>query len=153
MKPSAAAAIRGSNRYIFYNQTFMREVRRQTGNHWAGISVMAHEVGIKQVVVVVNKMDMVGYDQAVYDKIEKEYREFLGGLGVNPMAFLPISAREGDNVAENTDNLKWFNRYGATAAEIGRFAASGTGVAHLRIGCCTIDRRGTAPSRRPGRQR
>lgn len=42
---NAAAGIRGSKRYIFYNQTFMRDVRRSTGNRWAGISIMAHEVG------------------------------------------------------------------------------------------------------------
>ena len=56
---------------------------------------------------MVNKMDLVKYDQSVYDNIEKEYREFLSGLGVNPMAFLPMSAREGDNVAKNSYGLEY----------------------------------------------
>ena len=49
-------------------------------------------LGIKQVVVCVNKMDLVGYSQAVFDNIEKEYREFLTGIGaVSPKQFVPIA--------------------------------------------------------------
>jgi len=60
------------------------------------------------VVVLVNKMDLVGYDQATYDKIEKEYRDFLKGLGVEPLAFVPMSAREGANVAHSVPELAWY---------------------------------------------
>ena len=80
-------------------------VQEQSRRHGTLLSLL----GINQVVVVVNKMDLVNYDQKVFAAIEKEYRDFLTGLGVNPMTFIPISARAGDNVAENTKNLAWFN--------------------------------------------
>src|SRR6266705_2686829 len=74
-------------------------VQEQSRRHGTLLSLL----GLKQVVVLVNKMDLVGYDQKVFDKIEKEYREFLKGLGVEPLAFVPMSAREGANVAHKED--------------------------------------------------
>jgi bifunctional enzyme CysN/CysC len=57
-------------------------------------------LGIRQVVVCVNKMDLVGYDQAHFEKIEAEYRAFLQSIGaVSPRQFIPISAMEGVNLA------------------------------------------------------
>jgi bifunctional enzyme CysN/CysC len=79
-------------------------VQEQSRRHGTLLSLL----GIKQVVVLVNKMDLAQYSQDVFDKIEKEYREFLTGLGVDPIAFLPMSAREGDNVAEPSAKLAWF---------------------------------------------
>ena len=78
-------------------------VQEQSRRHGTLLSLL----GLKQVVVLVNKMDLVGYDQAVFSRIEKEYRAFLKGLGVEPMAFLPMSARDGANVAEASDRLAW----------------------------------------------
>lgn len=79
-------------------------VQEQSRRHGTLLSLL----GLKQVVVLVNKMDLVGYDQAVFDRIEAEYRVFLKGLGVEPLAFVPMSAREGANVAHKTDALSWF---------------------------------------------
>jgi bifunctional enzyme CysN/CysC len=79
-------------------------VQEQSRRHGTLLSLL----GIKQVVVLVNKMDLAGYKQATFDAIEKEYRAFLSGLGVNPIAFLPMSAREGDNVAGASKHLSWF---------------------------------------------
>src|ERR1035437_4916492 len=61
-------------------------VQEQSRRHGTLLSLL----GIKQVVVLVNKMDLAGYKQEVFDNIEKEYRAFLSGLGVNPIAFLPM---------------------------------------------------------------
>ena len=61
-------------------------------------------LGIRQVVVLVNKMDLVDYDQQVFDDIEREYREFLGQIGLDPLRFIPVSAREGANVAARPDS-------------------------------------------------
>ena len=69
---------------------------------------MLSMLGIRQVTVCVNKMDLVDYDQDVFDRIEAEYREFLSGLGVVPERFIPISAREGDEVAKSTDAMTWY---------------------------------------------
>lgn len=79
-------------------------VQEQSRRHGTLLSLL----GLKQVVVLVNKMDLVNYDQKVFDKIEDEYREFLKGLGVEPMAFVPMSAREGANVAKTEKHLSWY---------------------------------------------
>ena len=66
-------------------------------------------LGIKQVVVCVNKMDLVGYSQAVFDGIEKEYREFLTGIGaVSPKQFVPIAALTGENLTTRSQAMTWY---------------------------------------------
>jgi bifunctional enzyme CysN/CysC len=66
-------------------------------------------LGIKQVVVCVNKMDLVGYSQAVFDGIEKEYREFLAGIGaVAPTRFIPIAALTGENLTSRSAGMAWY---------------------------------------------
>ena len=65
-------------------------------------------LGIRQIAVCVNKMDLVDYNQTVFKKIEKEYREFLKQIGVKPKAFIPIAAREGDNITKPSKALSWF---------------------------------------------
>jgi bifunctional enzyme CysN/CysC len=66
-------------------------------------------LGIRQVVVLVNKMDLVDYDQSTYDAIEKEYTAFLAKVGIEARYFLPVSAREGDNIAQRSPATDWFN--------------------------------------------
>jgi bifunctional enzyme CysN/CysC len=53
---------------------------------------------VRQIAVLVNKMDMVGYDEKTFREIEKEYREYLRSLGVTPTCFIPVSARDGDGI-------------------------------------------------------
>ena len=66
-------------------------------------------LGIKQVVVCVNKMDLVGYSQQVFDGIEKEYREFLTGIGaVSPKQFVPIAALTGENLTTRSQAMAWY---------------------------------------------
>jgi bifunctional enzyme CysN/CysC len=65
-------------------------------------------LGIRQVVVAVNKIDLVGYDQGSFDRIVGEYTEFLAGIGIEPRHFVPVSAREGDMVAARSEQLSWF---------------------------------------------
>lgn len=66
-------------------------------------------LGIKQVVVAINKMDMVDYDQAVYDRICAEYREFLTKIEVEPAAFIPVSALEGDLIVGQSPREAWYD--------------------------------------------
>ncbi len=66
-------------------------------------------LGIRQVVVAVNKIDLVDYDRATFWSIVDEYRDFLGGIGIEPRHFVPVSARGGDMVAERSTALKWFD--------------------------------------------
>ena len=65
-------------------------------------------LGIKQIAVCVNKMDLVNYSEPVFRKIETEYRKFLKQVGIEPKAFIPIAAREGDNMIERSKNLSWY---------------------------------------------
>ncbi|MBB3771074.1 bifunctional enzyme CysN/CysC [Angulomicrobium tetraedrale] len=79
-------------------------VRDQTRRH----GYLLHLLGVRQVTVVVNKMDRVDYDEAVFRAIESEITAYLAGLGVQASAVIPISAREGDGVAERGTRTPWF---------------------------------------------
>ncbi|KAF0245013.1 MAG: bifunctional enzyme [Planctomycetota bacterium] len=65
-------------------------------------------LGIRQLVVLVNKMDLVGYDREVFRRIEAEFRAFLSQLGVKPDGFIPVSGREGDNIASRAAAMPWY---------------------------------------------
>src|ERR671911_1113453 len=66
-------------------------------------------LGIRQLAVVVNKMDLVGWDRGVYDRIVKEYAAFLDQVGLKPSGFIPVSARGGDNIASRSPELAWYD--------------------------------------------
>ncbi|MAT42512.1 MAG: adenylyl-sulfate kinase [Anaerolineaceae bacterium] len=65
-------------------------------------------LGIKKIVVVVNKMDLVNYSQEVFDKIQTEYSAYLAGIGVKPLFYIPVSGREGDNVVFPSKSTSWY---------------------------------------------
>jgi len=66
-------------------------------------------LGIRQLAVVVNKMDLVDWDRGVYDRIVREYGAFLDQIGLKPSAFIPVSARGGDNIAGRSEELPWYD--------------------------------------------
>src|SRR6185503_4581262 len=70
---------------------------------------MMSMLGIRQLAVLVNKMDLVGYDRALYSKIETAYRQFLEQIGVTPLAFIPVVGRDGDNLAHRSPGLSWYD--------------------------------------------
>ena len=70
---------------------------------------MVSLLGLRQLAVVVNKMDLVKWDRAVYDRIVREYGAFLDQVGIKPSAFIPVSGRSGDNIADRSANLSWYN--------------------------------------------
>jgi len=80
-------------------------VQEQTRRH----AFIASIVGIKHVVVAVNKMDIVDFDQSVYNKIDVEFREFAKDLGFADIACIPMSALDGDNVINKSDRSDWYN--------------------------------------------
>ncbi len=79
-------------------------VREQTRRH----AYLLHLLGIRQVVVVINKMDAVEYAQARYDEVASEVRAYLQGLDIVPTYLLPLSAREGDNINSASAHMPWF---------------------------------------------
>src|SRR5262249_41748958 len=68
---------------------------------------LLHLLGIRQVAVVVNKMDLVGYDRQRFQDIEREYSAYLAGVGVTPTYFIPISARQGENLVQRSPAMRW----------------------------------------------
>lgn len=77
----------------------------QTRRHSFIVSLL----GIKQVVVAVNKMDLVDYSQARFDEIETAYRTFAAEIGLKNITCLPMSALKGENVIDRSDVLDWFD--------------------------------------------
>ncbi len=69
---------------------------------------MVSLLGIRQLAVLVNKMDLVGWDQEVFDRIVREYAGFLDQVGIQPSAFIPVSGRGGDNIATRSAALPWY---------------------------------------------
>jgi bifunctional enzyme CysN/CysC len=65
-------------------------------------------LGLRQIAVLVNKMDLVRYDQRRFDAIVREYSEFLGRIGVHPACFIPAAAREGENIARRSAAMAWY---------------------------------------------
>ncbi len=79
-------------------------VKEQSKRHGYLLSLL----GVPQIAVAVNKMDLVGHDEKVFRDIEKEYRAYLKEIGVEPTFIIPISGRDGDNVTAKSDNMKWY---------------------------------------------
>ncbi|HLX15601.1 MAG TPA: adenylyl-sulfate kinase [Bradyrhizobium sp.] len=86
-------------------------VRDQTRRH----GYLLHLLGVKQVAVVVNKMDRVDFSAARFAEIRDEISSHLTGLGLSPLAVIPISARDGDGVAARTPRTRWY--HGPTVVE------------------------------------
>lgn len=66
-------------------------------------------LGIKQISVLINKMDLVDYDEKVYMNIVEEYSVFLKQIDIKPVSFIPVSGREGDNIASQSSNMGWYS--------------------------------------------
>jgi bifunctional enzyme CysN/CysC len=79
-------------------------VQEQSKRHAYLLSLL----GIKQAVVAVNKMDLVGFKQDVFESVRAEYTVFLEKLGVTPQHFLPISAKHGHNITKASPDMPWF---------------------------------------------
>ena len=73
-------------------------------------------LGMKQVAVVVNKMDLVKHDAEVFYKIKAEYTEFLNSMGVEAKEYIPVSAKLGENIAHRSENMTWYQ--GPTVLEM-----------------------------------
>jgi len=77
----------------------------QTKRH----STIAKLLQIQHVVVAVNKMDLIEYDQAIYDRIVAEYQQFATSLGLKDITAIPLSALTGDNVVDKSTNTPWYS--------------------------------------------
>ena len=76
----------------------------QTRRH----SYLCHLLGIRNIVLAVNKMDLIDYDQARYEAIVAEYENFAKGIGIESFTAMPISGFKGDNITANSPNTRWY---------------------------------------------
>lgn len=79
-------------------------IREQTRRHGALLGL----IGVRQVVVAVNKMDRTGYDQAAFDALAAELQDYLARLDLVPAALVPIVARDGDGIARPGPAMSWY---------------------------------------------
>lgn len=79
-------------------------VLTQTRRH----SYLVSLIGIRHVVLAINKLDMVGYSKDVYDKIDADYRAFASQIGLQNIVTIPMSALKGDNITEPSANTPWY---------------------------------------------
>ena len=83
-------------------------VQEQSKRHGYMLSLL----GIRKVYVIVNKMDLAGYDEKVFAQVTADMAAFLAPLNIKPLAYLPVSGVNGDNIAAKSDNMPWYT--GAT---------------------------------------
>ena len=79
----------------------LRQTRRHTLISWL--------MGIRRMIVVVNKMDLVDFDQKIFDSIREEFGKFSASLGNTQFYFIPVSALNGDNVIRNDGHMAWYD--------------------------------------------
>jgi len=79
-------------------------VQENTKRHGMVVSML----GIKRIIVIVNKMDLVGFSREVFERLAGEYGKFLHELDIEPVCFIPISALHGDNLAHYSSRMSWY---------------------------------------------
>jgi bifunctional enzyme CysN/CysC len=87
-------------------------IRENSKRHGYLLSML----GIKQIAVVVNKMDLVGYSKSAFEDIRDEYIAFLARIGATPKFFIPISAFNGENLIAPSDKMPWFKGHSLLSA-------------------------------------
>ncbi len=80
-------------------------VKEQTKRH----SYMLSLLGLHQVIVVLNKMDLVEFSQDKFNSIKDNVTKWLQSINIEPILFIPISAIEGDNIAQKSENMNWYS--------------------------------------------
>ncbi len=79
-------------------------VQEQTGRH----AFLVHMLGVKQLIVAINKMDLVDYSEAVFQAVKDDTSQLLSSLGYSGTKFVPVSAMEGDNVYKPSKRMEWY---------------------------------------------
>ena len=104
-----------------------RGISRQTRRHAAVAQLLA----IPRVVVAVNKMDQVGWNQSVYEEIGADFASIAESLGLSAVSLIPISALEGDMVVRRGEHMPWYE--GPTLLDVLETAEPGRSASHLRL--------------------
>ena len=94
---------------------------------------LLHLLGVRQVAVLINKMDRVGYDATRYDALKREVTEYLAGIAITPAAVIPVSAREGAMIVQRGESLNWYHGPTVMDALAGFTAAPSVEALPLRL--------------------
>jgi bifunctional enzyme CysN/CysC len=79
-------------------------IREQTKRH----AYLLHLLGLRQIVVAINKMDSAAYDVKRFNEVSGEITAYLAGIGVKPHSIIPIAARHGENIVTRSENMPWY---------------------------------------------
>ena len=79
-------------------------IRENTKRHGMVLSM----IGVTRIIVLVNKMDLVGFSQDVFDSVTSQFKEFLNELAIKPVNFIPFSALYGDNLIKSSSRMPWY---------------------------------------------
>ena len=77
---------------------------QQTRRH----SYICHLLGIRELVLVINKMDLVDFSQEIFERIVLDYKSFSRKIGIESFSSIPVSGLKGDNITEKSDNTPWY---------------------------------------------
>jgi len=80
-------------------------VKEQTKRHAYILSLL----GINQVIVVFNKMDLVNFEEKIFNEVKNHVQEFLNNINLNPLFYIPICAIKGENITKRSPNMDWYN--------------------------------------------
>lgn len=105
-----------------------RGVEEQTRQH----GYLLHMIGIRSLLILINKMDRVGFLRERFEQTEREVTEFLSGIGLEPVNILPIAATLGDNLKQKSDKLRWFQGHTVLEA-LAAIQLNQTAVPGLRL--------------------
>lgn len=129
----AVAASRSDIGLVLLDAT--RGIRPQTLRHLTICSL----VGVEKIILVVNKLDTVGFDKGVFDQLVAELAPTVTRLGITDISYIPVSALEGDNVVYKTERVAWYDG-GSLLDEIQSWRSSKTSAGAARMGVQLISR-------------
>jgi len=80
-------------------------IQEQSRRH----AILTTLLRVPHIVLCINKMDLVGFEEGVFNSIKEEFKQFAGGLGKTDLSFVPVSALKGDNVVTSSENMPWYS--------------------------------------------
>ena len=129
----AVAASRADIALVLVDAT--RGIRPQTLRHLTICSLM----GVEKIMVVINKLDAMNFDEGVYQSLIAELEPTITRLGIESISYIPVSALEGDNVVYKSDRVKWYSG-GSLLDEIQNWREKPNASGHSRMGVQLISR-------------
>lgn len=104
LKNMVSAAARADSAILIIDAK--KGIRRQTKIH----SYLLYILGVMQITVVINKMDLINYSKTKFNQLSLEIKDYLHQVGIEPVEFIPLSAKFGDGIEKFSENLSWYKK-------------------------------------------